>query len=114
MKITDSEGIRNGERELINAITGDLDRDNIENIFKDKYNLKIQDHLEYRQGDIVVHNNQVAYKLDFEVKVAVSILCDRLGNCLSLTTSGDISELPEEEGEADVLESEPVTQAWQS
>lgn len=96
MKITNLESIKNGERDLINAITGDLDRGNIEEIFKDKFNLGMRDHLEYKQGDIVIHDNQIAYKLDFEVKVAVSVLCDRSGNYLSLTTSEDISELPEE------------------
>jgi hypothetical protein len=96
VKITDSESIKNGERDLINAITGDLDRGNIEEIFKDKFNLGMRDHLEYKQGDIVVHDNQIAYKLDFEAKVAVSVLCDRSGNYLSLTTSEDISELLEE------------------
>jgi len=96
MRITDSESITNGERDLINAITGDLDRGNIEEIFKDKFNLGMRDHLEYKQGDIVVHDNQIAYKLDFEAKVAVSVLCDRSGNYLSLTTSEVVNELPEE------------------
>ncbi len=96
MKIADSESIKNGERDLINAITGDIDRGNIEEIFKDKFDLGIRDHLEYKQGDIVVHDNQIAYKLDFEVKITVSVLCDRSGNYLSLTTSEVVPELPEE------------------
>ena len=96
MKIADSESIKNGERDLINAITCDIDRGNIEEIFKDKFNLGIRDHLEYKQGDIVVHDNQIAYKLDFEAKVAVSVLCDRSGNYLSLTTPEVIPEFLEE------------------
>lgn len=81
---------------MINAITGNIDRGNIEEIFKDKFNLGLRDHLEYKQGDIVIYDNQIAYKLDFEVKVAVSVLCDRSGNYPSLTTSEDSSGLPEE------------------
>ena len=67
MKITDSEIIKNGEKELIDAITADLDWSTIEDIFLKQHNLKIEEDIDYKSGDIVVSNNQVAYKLDFEV-----------------------------------------------
>ena len=34
---------------------------------------------------MVVHNNQIAYRLDFEVKVTLSVLFDRRGECLEVT-----------------------------
>lgn len=89
MKITDSEVIKNGEMELIDSITGDLDWRAIETILKEKHNLGLQDEVEYKHGDLVIHDNQIAYKLDFDVKVTLSVLFDRQGNCLKLSTSGD-------------------------
>ena len=41
MKITDGEVITNGERELIDAITADLDWGAIEKIFKEKHRIQM-------------------------------------------------------------------------
>ena len=90
MKITDSDIIKAGERELIDTIIGDLDWNAIEKIFKERHRLRIQDDVEYRQGDIVVHNDEVVYKLDFDVKLTLSILLDRSGNYLSFTTQNEL------------------------
>ena len=48
--------------------------------------------VEYKSGDIIVHNNQIAYQLRFDVKVTLSVLLDREGNCISATVPGDIVE----------------------
>lgn len=85
MKITDSEIIKTSEKELIDAITGDLDWQVIEQLFREKYHLRLQDEVEYKRGDMVVHNDQIAYRLDFEVKVTLSVLFDRKGECLEVT-----------------------------
>ena len=95
MKITDSEVIKNGEHELIDAITADLDWGSIEDIFRERHNIGIDEDVKYKHGDIVVHNNRVAYKLEFEVKVSVTVLLDRDGNHISV----NLLEAPEEEDE---------------
>jgi len=87
MKITNSEVIKGGERELMDVITADLDWSAIEGIFREQNRLEIGEDVEYRHGDIVVHDNQIVYELEFEVKVAFSILLDRDGNCISVKNS---------------------------
>jgi hypothetical protein len=87
VKITNSETIKSSERELIDAITGDLDWSMIEDLVRERHKLTIQDDVEYRDGDIIVHDSQVAYRLDFEVKMNLSVIFDRNGNFLSLKTS---------------------------
>lgn len=87
MKITDSEVIKSGEQELIDAITADLDWGTIENVFREEHGLGIDEEVEYKRGDIVVHKGVVAYQLDFEVKVTLSVLLDRDGNYISTTSS---------------------------
>ena len=91
MKITNSEVIRGGERELMDVITADLDWGAIEGIFREQNRLEIGEDVEYRHGDIVVYDNQIAYELEFEVKVAFSILLDRDGNCISVKNSAKTS-----------------------
>lgn len=104
MKITNSEIIQSGERELIDAITGDLDWGVIEKIVEDKHHLSLRDDVDYKSGDLVVFENKIAYKLDFEVKVNLSVLFDRQGNYLKLDTRGagvvDTTD-PEEEDDRD-------------
>ena len=84
MKITDSEIIKNGEQELIDAITADLDWGAIEDIFLKEHNLGIEEDIEYKSGDIIAVDNQIAYKLEFEVKVNLSVLLDRNGEYLAV------------------------------
>ena len=97
MKITDGEVIRNGERELIDAITADLDWGAIEKIFKEKHRLGISEDVEYKSGDLVVHDDQIAYRFDFDIKVTLSFLLDREGNYLSTTSSGDLEKGQQQE-----------------
>ena len=98
MQITNADIIKNGEQDLIDAITADLDWGAIENIFREQHNLGIDEDVEYKQGDIVVYDNQIAYQLQFEVKVTVSVLLDRDGNYLKVAFSGNSQT---EAGESD-------------
>ena len=93
MKITDAEVIKNGEKDLMDSITADLDWAVVEKIFLKQHNMKIEEDIEYKRGDIVVSNNQVAYKLEFEVKVNLSILLDRNGDYISIAISGDKNDI---------------------
>jgi hypothetical protein len=84
VKITDSDIIRNSERELMDSITAELDWGAIEQVFKDKHDLSLHDDIETQKGDLVVHDGQIAYRLDFDVRVTLTVLFDREGNYLSL------------------------------
>lgn len=99
MKITGNDVIKNGERDLMDAITADLDWGAVEGIFRERHNLSLEEDIEYKKGDIVVHENQIAYRLDFLAKVTLSVLLDRDGNYLSVHISGGASGLHGEDEE---------------
>ena len=99
MKITSSDVIRSGEQELIDVIIADLDWGAIEDIFKKEHKLGIEEEVEYKQGDIAIHDNQIVYKLRFEVKISLSVLLDREGNYISVTSSGDPDRMEDENKE---------------
>ncbi len=77
MKITDPEIIKTGEKDLIDAVKEDLDWEALKDIIKEKMSLAA---LESKDGQIIVHNNQVAFKINFDLKLSGSLMFDREGN----------------------------------
>ncbi|MFK5953421.1 MAG: hypothetical protein QM498_10220 [Desulfobacterium sp.] len=53
---------------------------------KEKYKIAVQDDVSYVDGGIVVHQKEIAYQLDIDVKVRLSVVCDKSGKCLKLST----------------------------
>jgi hypothetical protein len=103
MKVTDNEIIRNGEQDLIDGITADLDWSAIEEVFRENHKLTLGEDVSYKSGDIVVHNNQIAYSLEFEIKVPISIILDRQGNCVDIQS---VAVADEQEGSSVTVDSE--------
>lgn len=87
MKITDPEVIRNGEKDLIDAVKKDLDLDAIRQILEKKIAAQA---LTSKGGQIVVHNNEIAFRLDFELNLSGSLMFDRQGNYLPETAEPDM------------------------
>ena len=107
MKITNSDFIKNREKELLETISGDLDRDSIRKLLVAKYGMDLDcDSLTCRDGELVVHDNQVAYKLNFEVTMSLSLLFSRQGECLEIIpsleadTAGQAADAPEQGADA--------------
>jgi len=92
VKLTDTQLIKAKEKELIRSITKDLDWRMIRNIYREKHQLELGDSVTYRHGDMIVRNNDIAYQLEFEIKVSLNVVLDRAGNYLSCTTSADVPE----------------------
>jgi len=77
MKITDPQVIEDGEKDLINAVQEDLDLDAVKQILKDCMGAST---LSSKGGQILVHNNKIAFRLDFDINLSGSLLFDRKGN----------------------------------
>ncbi|PIE62460.1 MAG: hypothetical protein CSA25_05050 [Desulfobacter postgatei] len=86
MKLTNPESIQESEKEFIDTINAELDWDVIEQMLLDKHNFEVQDDIEYKDGNLIVYNNEIAYKFDFEIKVPLSVIFNRSGECLSMST----------------------------
>ena len=97
MKLTNPESIQEGEKEFIDTINAELDWDVIEQMLLDKHNFAVQDDIEYKDGNLIVYNNEIAYKFDFKVKVPLSVIFNRGGECLSMSTTRDDEELENNE-----------------
>ncbi|MGD8386434.1 MAG: hypothetical protein PVG49_04805 [Desulfobacteraceae bacterium] len=105
MKVTNDDVIRSGEQELIDGITADLDWNVIENLFVTEHRLPLGEDVSYKNGDLVVHDGQIAYLLEFEVKVPLSILLDRKGHCIQIQSAPPGDQNPDTT-ESDVPEAD--------
>jgi hypothetical protein len=86
VKLTNPETIQESEKEFIDTINAELDWDTIEKLLLEKHQFAIQDEVEYKEGNLIVHKNQIAYKFDFEIKVPLSVIFNRQGECLEVST----------------------------
>ncbi len=89
MKITNPETIESSKKELIDFINSELDWSAVEKMILEKHKLQLQDEVVYKHGDIVVYDEQIAYQLDFDVKVSMSLIFNRQGDCLDMKTPDD-------------------------
>ncbi len=86
MKLTDPESIKENEKEFIDTINAELDWEAIEKMLMEQHKFTLQDEVDYKDGDLIVHKDQIAYKLDFEIKVPLSLIFNRSGECLEMVT----------------------------
>ncbi|MBC8178492.1 MAG: hypothetical protein ISR61_01190 [Desulfobacteraceae bacterium] len=99
MKIANPEIIRKSEQEFIKAIVSNLDWDVIREIFRKEHNLELGEAVKYKDAKINVYDNRIAFSLDFDVKVRLSIQLDREGNYISVEHPEIVDKSPKREDE---------------
>lgn len=106
MRVANPEAIRKGEKALAEAIASNFDSSVIQKIFKRVHNLDVGEDIKCRQASMGVHGDEVAYSMNFEVLVNLSVFLDRAGNFISITSSGVAPELSPENEKPTVEEPE--------
>lgn len=86
MKLTKPETIQESEKDFIDTINAELDWEAIEKLLFEKHSFTLQEEIDYKEGDLIVYKDQIAYKFDFEIKVPLSVIFNREGDCLELST----------------------------
>ena len=89
MKLTSPDNIAQSEKEFIDTINAELDWEAIEKLLLEKHQFTLQEEIDYKDGDLIVHNDAIAYKFDFEIKVPLSVIFNRQGECLEISTLRD-------------------------
>jgi hypothetical protein len=89
--------VEDAKRELIEKIKSNIDLDQVKAICREQYGIQMIEGLDLNHGDIVSYNDQVAYRLDFDIRFSMSVLLDNEGNCISTSLkSNDQPSTPEE------------------
>ena len=86
MKLTNPETIQESEKDFIDTINAELDWEAIEKMLLEKHSFTLQEEIDYKDGNLIVYNDDIAYKFDFEIKVPLSVIFNRLGDCLDMST----------------------------
>lgn len=103
MKITDPDIIQTGEKDLILALQEDLDIDAVKKILQDKIAATT---LSAEGGEIIVHNNEIAFRIDFQLNLSGSLMFDRDGNYISGSENDEKPEGAEEDTPAENQDSD--------
>jgi len=86
-RLLDSDLIRRREKEIVNAIAAPINKKQLSELFEKENGLNIGEGAHFRDGQIISYQNNVAYKLDFDTDLKMSLLIDRNGGFLSFTDS---------------------------
>jgi len=100
MKLTSQKNIAQSEKAFIDTINAELDWEAIEKLLLEKHKFTLQEEIDYKDGNLIVYNDNIAYKFDFEIKVPLSVIFNREGECLELSTLRDDFE---KEGEDSLM-----------
>lgn len=90
MPIVDPEVIKSGEKELFSSLLASFDKFQIEKLFQDSHDLLLKGQVQFKEGKMVVHNNQIAYQLYFTSVAVFSVLIDEFGRFMGFTNFIDI------------------------
>jgi len=69
--------------DMVEKVKSNIHLDLVKAICKHKHGIEKIDKIDFENGDIVTHNDRVAFKLDFKISYNLSLLIDRKGNFLS-------------------------------
>ena len=111
MKLTNPDFIQKNEKEFIDSIKAELDWDAIGKLFFKNHRLTLEDEVDFKNGDIIIHKDSIAYQLDFELKMPLSIVLNRQGEFLELHTREQaIEDAPDEPVIRDEARDEAMTE----
>jgi len=97
MKLINSETIQESEKEFIDTIKAEMDWKGIEKMLIEKRNFILQENTECKNGDLVVYRDMIAYKFDFEIKISLTVMVSRQGECLEISNMGKADEEQDED-----------------
>jgi len=104
----DTHTVEEVKRDLINQLKSKINQAHVETVCREQYGIKSIEGYKYIDGDVVIHNNQVAFKLDFEVRFPVSILIDNVGNNATISSEEDDNILSEFDTSVELIEPEKI------
>ena len=69
--------------DLIEKVKSNIQFDQVKAICAHKHFIEKIDKIDFKHGDIVTNNGQVAFKLDFKISYNLSLLLDRKGKLIN-------------------------------
>lgn len=79
-KLANSEALEKAKSEIVDKVKDALNMKEIKQILEDQHNLEISDDLQVSSGEMIIRDNQLTYRMEFEVLLSLSVLLDADGN----------------------------------
>ena len=76
--------IRKKEEEILRAISQAIDTENVETLFEKEFNAKLTGDTLLEDGNIVINNNMLAYRLNFTAGLNINLHVDMDGNLIEI------------------------------
>ncbi len=113
---TGSDIMESAKREMVEKIRASIDMDRLREVFLEQYAVEVGDDIDYKSGDIVIHEDQVAVELEYEVILSLSVLIDGDGNPIipEPEEEGDEAESPEDRVEEAGQQAGEASQEYES
>ena len=89
--IADPEIIQKSEKEIIEKIAATLQKEKIKELFRQKFNFNLDGEIRLRNGNMLIHQSSIAYKLSYDTQLIFELLLDRTGNFLTPNAADKIS-----------------------
>ena len=69
--------------DMVENVKSNIPLDLVKAIYKHKHGIENIEKIDFENGDLVTHNDRVAFKLDFKISHKFSLLIDRKGNFIT-------------------------------
>ncbi len=110
---TGSDIMENAKREMIEQIRASIDMDRLREVFLEQYSVEVGDDIDYKSGDIVIHDEKIAVELEYEVLLSLSVLIDSDGNpIIPEAEAEEAPDNPEERVEEAGQQAGEASQGW--
>ena len=89
MKLVDANIVGKAEAQFFDKMSSEMDLGIIGKLFRKNKNLQLSGEAEFQALDVLVHNNQIAFKFDYTVNAYFSIFIDRSGSFVGMEETAD-------------------------
>lgn len=94
VKLTDIQIVRKSEKQLIETLIAHMDLAALKSAVQKKFNLNVCPELKFETGDLVIYDDEIAYKINFNGRF--SVVLNRKGDQLALLAQPErLENIPE-------------------
>lgn len=100
MKLARKEIIGACEKQMLKLIVKNIDKSALKSAIRDKYDLAPGDDIFCHGGDISIKDGEIVYRLDFSLRVGISVFLDRSGENVDVRASEEnVTEIADGPGD---------------
>lgn len=109
MKLTDPNAIKTGEQKLIDLIVEKMNWKAVREAVQRHFSIEVLKDIAVDDGEMVIINNEIAYRINLGPQTGVAVIIDRTGKLLEISAAHSPDEIREKLAKTDDEISEEQT-----